>query len=49
MFKKTIFSSIVLVMITIILSGCNTMQGAGKDMSKAGEALAKSAEENRNY
>lgn len=38
---------ILLVMITFafaVLAGCNTMQGLGKDIQGAGEALEKAAD-----
>lgn len=30
------------------LAACNTVSGAGKDMSSAGKAVTKTAEENKN-
>ena len=32
-----------------LLSACNTTAGAGKDLSKAGNAITNSAEENKPY
>lgn len=32
-----------------LLSACNTTQGVGEDMSAAGDALAKSADDNKTY
>jgi predicted small secreted protein len=32
-----------------VLSACNTTAGAGKDIKAAGEAIDKSAEENKTY
>lgn len=33
----------------LALGACNTMEGVGKDVEAAGDALEDSAEENRNY
>jgi predicted small secreted protein len=38
---KTLFALLVL---SFTLSACNTVQGAGKDIKKAGEAIEKSAQ-----
>ena len=32
-----------------LVAACNTTAGAGKDMSAAGKAIEKSAEENKGY
>lgn len=34
---------------TLFLAGCNTMEGIGKDMEAAGDAIEGSAQENKNY
>ena len=31
------------------LAGCNTMQGAGKDIERGGEKIQKEAQEHKNY
>ena len=31
------------------LAGCNTMQGAGKDIERGGEKIQKEAQENKKY
>jgi entericidin B len=31
------------------LSGCNTIQGAGKDVERGGEKIQKEAQENKKY
>ena len=31
------------------LTGCNTMQGAGKDIERGGEKIQKEAQENKRY
>ncbi len=33
----------------LLLSGCNTMEGIGKDVGAAGGALEKSASEHKGY
>lgn len=38
---KKIIAFVVLVY-AVVLSGCNTVQGMGKDLEKAGEAVQKS-------
>lgn len=35
---------IVLAICAFILAGCNTVQGVGKDVEKAGEAIQKSTQ-----
>ncbi|HSI45670.1 entericidin A/B family lipoprotein [Methylophilus flavus] len=35
----------MLLVATMVLAGCNTMNGVGKDMEKAGEAVQKKASE----
>jgi len=32
-----------------LLSGCNTMQGAGQDVSKAGQKIQEEAQEHKRY
>ncbi len=32
---------------TVMLAGCNTVSGAGKDASSAGQAVTKAADENK--
>lgn len=41
--KKIIFLALILFAFTV-LSGCNTMQGLGKDIQGAGEAIEKAAD-----
>jgi entericidin B len=33
----------IFVLLSVVLAGCNTMHGLGKDVEKAGEAIQKSA------
>ena len=37
----------VLVIATLVLAGCNTVQGAGKDVERGGEAIQGAAERNK--
>lgn len=48
--KKYTFGTQVAIAIlgfSTLLCGCNTMEGAGKDIQRAGKALEKSAEKNK--
>lgn len=36
------FAMLMLVVWAVALSGCNTVQGVGKDVEKAGEAIQRS-------
>ena len=33
----------------VMLAGCNTVQGAGKDIEKGGEKIQKEADEHRDH
>ncbi len=35
----------MLVLVAMVLAGCNTMNGMGKDLEKAGEAVQKKSSE----
>ncbi|WP_438969675.1 entericidin A/B family lipoprotein [Methylophaga sp.] len=35
--------------LTLVLAGCNTIEGLGKDVEAAGDAIENSASENKNY
>ncbi len=35
---------IMLVVVLMVLAGCNTMRGLGQDVEKAGEAIQKKAD-----
>jgi entericidin B len=35
---------IALLVFTVVFAGCNTVQGVGKDVEKAGEAIQKSTQ-----
>ena len=41
--------SLMLVMSYVLLAGCNTIQGAGKDVERGGEKIQKEAVEHKNY
>jgi entericidin B len=43
------FAVLVSVCFVLLLSGCNTMEGIGKDVGAAGDALEKSASDNKGY
>jgi predicted small secreted protein len=51
--RKTLASALLSLFVlsgaAAILSACNTTEGAGKDMSAAGNALSNSAERNKPY
>lgn len=40
---KMLSVSMVVLMVTLQLSGCHTFQGIGKDIQRGGEAIEKSA------
>jgi predicted small secreted protein len=42
---KKIHVQMAVVLAVLMMAGCNTMQGLGKDLSKAGEAIEKKAKE----
>ena len=46
MLKKIVLLALLLSLTAPII-GCNTMEGAGKDMEKGGENLQDSAERNK--
>jgi predicted small secreted protein len=41
---KTISTFIIIIACMTLLVGCNTMQGLGKDIKKAGKAIEEAAE-----
>ncbi|MCH2016582.1 entericidin A/B family lipoprotein [Acinetobacter ursingii] len=45
MMKKILAASI---MVAFVLTGCNTFKGMGQDVSKAGDAVSKTAEKTQN-
>jgi predicted small secreted protein len=46
MFKRTIAIAFVSVSL-LAVSACNTVEGAGKDVSSAGKAVANAAEDSK--
>ena len=42
MFKKVVMA-LLLVLVLIMVTGCNTMRGLGKDIKKAGEKIEDAA------
>lgn len=47
MLKKLIYG--LLASSLLLLTACNTMSGAGKDIQKGGEAIEDSANKNKSY
>ncbi|MDV2467590.1 entericidin A/B family lipoprotein [Acinetobacter chinensis] len=45
MMKKVLAASL---MVAFVLTGCNTVKGVGKDVSKAGDAVTSTAEKTEN-
>ena len=41
--RKSMFRVLVVFVLSLSLSACNTVQGIGKDVKKGGEAIEKSA------
>jgi predicted small secreted protein len=46
---KIVLALFSLVLGASVLTGCNTMQGAGKDVEKAGNKIQSEAQEHKNY
>lgn len=44
-----LLTTIFLASAAVSMTGCNTMEGAGKDIEKGGEAIKDEARENKNY
>ena len=40
---KRLLIAVILVLSAVTFSGCNTVEGIGKDIQKAGDAIEKSA------
>ena len=47
MLKKLVYG--LLASVLLLLTACNTMSGAGKDIQKGGEAIEDSANKNKSY
>ncbi|MBA2780503.1 entericidin A/B family lipoprotein [Billgrantia kenyensis] len=41
--KRTIVSTLMLLVVLSLLSGCNTMRGMGEDIEAGGEAVQRQA------
>ncbi len=48
MAKRT-FALLSLIGFVLALAGCNTVEGAGKDVSATGKAVEKAADKNKTY
>lgn len=44
-----LLTALFLTGLSVTLTGCNTMEGAGKDIEKGGEAIKDEAREHNNY
>ena len=44
-----ILLSVSFALPALTLTGCNTVQGAGKDIERGGEKIQKEAQENKRY
>lgn len=42
--NRTIWAGLALLALVLIAQGCNTMEGAGKDVEKTGEAIQRAAD-----
>jgi predicted small secreted protein len=49
MIKKFILLLVALGVGSLSLAACNTMQGAGQDVSKAGQKVSEEAQEHKHY
>lgn len=45
--KKIILTLAALCSVVVFTAGCNTMQGAGKDIERAGEKIQDNAQKNK--
>ncbi|HEU5046530.1 MAG TPA: entericidin A/B family lipoprotein [Rickettsiales bacterium] len=43
------FAMAVVLFLPLLTAACNTMEGAGKDISKGGQKLEDSAQQNKHY
>jgi len=44
-----VFTLMIVAGSAVLLSACNTTEGVGEDMSAAGGALSRSADDNKSY
>jgi predicted small secreted protein len=47
MWKKTVF--VLMSLLSLALTACNTIEGAGRDVSHAGHEISEEAREHRTY
>jgi predicted small secreted protein len=47
MWKKALF--VLMSLLSLALTACNTVEGAGRDVSAAGRGVAEEAREHKNY
>ncbi len=45
--KKFIFTLAALCSVVVFTTGCNTIEGAGRDIERAGEKIENSAQKNK--
>jgi entericidin B len=46
---KKLVALLALAGLTVVVTGCNTVEGAGKDIKAGGAAIEKSAEQAKKY
>jgi predicted small secreted protein len=46
---KRLIALVLAASFAVLATGCNTMQGAGKDVERGGEKIQKEAIEHKNY
>lgn len=49
MINKLVLTLFALALGSSVLSGCNTVQGAGTDIKKAGQEITEEAQEHKKY
>ena len=47
MWKKTLF--VIMSLLSLALTACNTVEGAGRDVQAAGRGVSQEAREHKNY
>jgi predicted small secreted protein len=47
MWKQMLF--VLMSLLSLALTACNTMQGAGRDVSSAGQKIQEEAQEHKHY
>ncbi|MFT3756527.1 MAG: entericidin A/B family lipoprotein [Pseudoxanthomonas sp.] len=45
--KRVISSAVLMLFLAMLVAGCNTMAGVGKDVQKAGEKVEDSADKHK--